>query len=181
MNQPFEMIKSNYSISFIFALLFLACKDEGPVFAGCCNNPAINTIVGNSRVFMANVFTPNNDGRNDRLQVYGDSIERIALMEIRNKENEVVFTKTNFLPGDPGDGWDGEVDGNVEEGLYDFTIQLETTDGTVEVLQGKVCNYPCNEAQTDKLDATNCQFPSQVNDGQFDPTIPSGETNDCFE
>ena len=181
MTQLFQMKKSTWSILFIAGMLLLSCKDEEPVFSGCCANPAVNTTVGNSRVFMANVFTPNHDGINDYLQVYGDSIERIALMEIRNKDNEVVFTKTNFPAGDPTEGWDGEVDGTVEEGVYNFTIQLETTDGTLEVLQGKICNHPCDVPQTEKIDASNCQFPSQVNDFQFDPTLPSGETNDCFE
>jgi hypothetical protein len=58
---------------------------------------------------------------------------------------------------------------------------VETTDGTLEVIQGKVCNYPCSEPQPNKLDGTTCQFPNQNNYGQFDPTLPSGETNDCFE
>jgi len=174
-------MKSTYSILVLGCLFLLACKDDEPVLSGCCNNQAINTTVGNSRVYIANIFTPNNDNLNDFFQVNGDSIERITLMEIRNKDNDVVFTKTNFPAGNPTEGWDGVVNGIIQEGLYEFTIQLKATDGTVEVLQGKVCNYPCNESQTDKINGSNCQFPSQVNNGQFDATIPSGETNDCFE
>lgn len=175
------MVKSTCSILIIVSIFLTSCKDDEPVLSGCCDNPAINTTVGNSRVYMPNIFTPNQDGINDRLQVYGDSIESVALMEIRNRDNELVFTKTNFNAGVESEGWDGEVNGMVEEGLYDFIIQLETTDGTVEVLQGKVCNYPCNESQSNKLDGTTCQFPTQHSDAQFDPNIPSGESNDCFE
>jgi hypothetical protein len=105
------MIKSTCSILFFVSIIITACKDEEPVLTGCCENPGISTIVGNSHVYVPNIFTPNGDGHNDEFLILGDSIERIALMEIRNKDNEVVFTKTNF--SSLYDGWEGEVNGAV--------------------------------------------------------------------
>jgi hypothetical protein len=59
-------------------IITLACrKEEKSIYFGCCGKPAINEQLGNAHVYMPNVFTPNNDGVNEHLTIFGDSIERI--------------------------------------------------------------------------------------------------------
>ena len=102
------IIKNIYLLALGVWIIIQACgkEEEKPVYFGCCGNPAINEPVGNGHVYIPNIFTPDQDGRNDHLTIFADSIQRIIRLEIRNSENMIVFEASNFLPGDPLSEWD---------------------------------------------------------------------------
>jgi hypothetical protein len=168
------------AISFI-----IGCKDDDAASAleGCCDTPAINGSVGNGHFYVANIITSNADGINDIVWPYSDqNIVLILSFQIRDKEGKLVYEVLNESPNDASKGWDGRIDGQWIEGVYNVRVQAEAADGTIGTLDGKVCNFRCRDLETpEKISADGCQFPTQVTDGHFDPTIPSLEQNDCFE
>jgi hypothetical protein len=104
-------------------------------------------------------------------------------MEIKTQDGNVVFEAADILPNNFSSWWDGTVNGVVQKGLYSVILNVEANDGTLAVLEGEVCNYPCgNLDDAELISITNCQFGDQVNaDYQFDPTIPTAENSqDCF-
>lgn len=165
--------------------LFLSCKKDGNsnVLDGCCDTPAINAQVGNGLVYVPNVFTPNGDGINDRLVVYGDqNIILIRSFRVSNKEGTTVFYAEDVIPNDPTNAWDGTVNAKYKNGVYAIEMVVEAFDNATATLQGKVCNYRCLDAgEEDPISGEGCQFPVQVEDGVYDPNIPSFEPTGCFE
>ena len=168
-------------------LLFLvSCgrdPDPSDPFDSCCDNPAIDTVIGNSNVYIPNIFTPDNDGINDVFVVFGDSLRQISSVVITSESGDIQYSSGAFLPNDASTGWDGSVGGETEEGVYDYTIILVAENGQIAVLEGKVCNHPCDDdGKGPRVNSlSKCQFPTQVIDGRFVSTIPSFQSNECFE
>ena len=61
------------------------------------------------RVYIPNVFSPNNDGPNDKFTVYAnDEVEEVVLLEIFDRWGNKVFVNETFPPNEPNYGWNGE-------------------------------------------------------------------------
>jgi gliding motility-associated-like protein len=73
----------------------------------------IKTFCPNSEIFIPNAFSPDGDGINDILFVQGSGIKLIKSFRIYSRWGELVFSKTNFLPGDKSNGWDGKIRGKA--------------------------------------------------------------------
>ena len=82
---------------------------------GCVSTDTvcIKTFCPSTQLFVPNAFTPDGDGINDVLLVQGSGIKMIKSLRIFNRWGEMVFQKTNFLPGDPAYAWDGKIRGNA--------------------------------------------------------------------
>ena len=174
-----------YFLLFLFGLQWMTgCHDKDPesVLKGCCDNPAINASVGNGHIYVSNIFTPNGDGINDNLAITTDSIDLIINVEVRNKEGVTVFESNTVQINNPSTCWNGKVNGVVTEGLYTISVSVLAADGTNHTVTGTACNFPCdgsNHAGT--ISFENCQFPVQVTDGEFDPTLPNFEPENCLQ
>ena len=168
----------------ILTLALFSCEqdEDKPALQGCCETPAIDADFGNAHVYLPNIFTPNNDGINDLLSVYGDSIQEIINFEIRNSEDELVYQVENIHLYDTLNIWDGTVNGVVEKGLYDISLTLKAFDGTITSFAGKTCNYPCGSVEeSEMVDGTPCQFPIQQDNGHYHPNIAPQEPTDCYK
>ncbi len=65
-------------------------------------------IQGSGEVYVPNAFSPNGDGINDRLTVYGnEDVKMIDYYRLFNRWGELVFEQKNIPPNDPLYGWDG--------------------------------------------------------------------------
>ena len=173
-----------YPIALFLSFAFFACKDDEPesVLKGCCGNEAINQAVGNGHIYVANIITPNSDGINDRLVISTQNVNLIVEVEIRDKSGQVVFESFDTELNNESDGWDGKVNGVKVEGVYNVAVQVLAADGSTHVVAGKVCNFPCDEdTPLEKISMTNCQYPVQVEDGQYNQLIPNGEPLDCYK
>jgi gliding motility-associated-like protein len=89
---------------------------------GCTAFDTVSVSVNSiTDLFIPNAFTPNNDGNNDVLEIYGD-INAIHYIEfnIFNRWGEKIFS-TN----DPTFKWDGSYKGQmVDQGAYIYTMNL---------------------------------------------------------
>lgn len=91
------------------------------------------TTKGTLDVFVPNVFTPNNDGKNDILKVYGNFISSIQL-RIFNQWGELIF-----VSNDKNIGWDGSYKGLMQPvGVYAYTLVAVLIDGTTVKKQGAI-------------------------------------------
>ena len=152
-------------IIFSFLLALSSCHDDAKLgYVGCCETEIKADSFGHFVFYLPNVFTPNEDGINDRFNILGDSIRRILNFEIRDKFEKVIYQAKNYdYPGYEY-GWDGKVDGKVGKGIYDVFITIETNTGVIGNIESKVCNYPCGvDGYKDDFDRSNCLYASQWN------------------
>lgn len=155
-----------------------ACHDSISVYKGCCEDPPVYKRVGDGKIYVPNVFTPNNDGINDRLIIYGDSITNISSIEIWNKEGVRVYYSLHIPTNDYTTAWDGRVNERVERGLYSFELSAETYKGYAFSVKGNVCNCPCDQMiDADLIPIRNCKFGINF---PFQPDYNPYENLPCF-
>jgi gliding motility-associated-like protein len=84
-------------------------------------------------VFIPNSFTPNGDGLNDFLKVYGYKIAALKLV-VFNQWGEKLFETS-----DQGRGWDGTYKGKQQpSGVYMYVCRMVLTDGTTVDKKGAI-------------------------------------------
>jgi trimeric autotransporter adhesin len=84
-------------------------------------------------VFIPNSFTPNGDGLNDMLRVYGYKIKELKLM-VFNQWGEKLFETS-----DQTRGWDGTFRGKTQpSGVYMYVCRMVLTDGSVLDKKGAI-------------------------------------------
>ncbi len=108
---------------------------------GCSATDSLNVFVLKVRnVFVPNAFSPNGDGLNDKLVVFGGpEVEKIASFNLYNRWGDVLLEKVDFLANDANEGWDARFKGkDVEPGIYVWTAVVDFIDGVSKPLSGSV-------------------------------------------
>ena len=108
---------------------------------GCISNDVLELLIArNRRVFMPNVFSPNDDGFNDLLFVQGgDEIAIVHSMEIFDRWGELIYTVQNFNANDPNAAWNGKHGGQeASPGVYVYVVEVEFIDGEKVLFHGDV-------------------------------------------
>jgi gliding motility-associated-like protein len=81
--------------------------------------------------FVPNMFTPNGDGKNDELRVYGNTIKSVKLM-VFNQWGQKVFEGN-----DKFQGWKGTFGGEPQPvGVYIYVAQITFTNGSTQIAKG---------------------------------------------
>jgi len=141
------------------ALVMIACQKEDKLFyAVCCNSDGISDTPGNARIYLPTIFSPNGDGVNDHFFLFGDSVRKVVLFEIRNTRGKLVYQAKDVEANDHTKGWDGKVNGNVVKGIYAVTLVVEAIDRTIREYESSVCNYPCGQSN-EVTSLHNCHYP----------------------
>jgi gliding motility-associated-like protein len=100
---------------------------------GCAAESTARIKVKKPRdVYVPTGFTPNNDGNNDILQVFGKSkqIKTIKSFQIFDRWGELIYQDKDFPANDLTRGWDGTFrDKACEVGVYIWTMEVEYLDG----------------------------------------------------
>jgi gliding motility-associated-like protein len=95
--------------------------------------PVSGTTLSTREIFVPNAFTPNGDGKNDVLKVYGNYIATIDL-RIFNQWGQLIYQTT-----DPTTGWDGKHKGQLQPvGVYAYTLKVVRQDGTIVTKKGSI-------------------------------------------
>jgi gliding motility-associated-like protein len=91
-------------------------------------------------IFVPNVFTPNNDGKNDYLTVYaGEGVDMIRSFQVFDRWGNLIFDRTNFSANLEFQGWDGRYNGKlVRPGVYIYRVVTLLADGSEKVYHGDV-------------------------------------------
>ncbi|MEO8472199.1 MAG: gliding motility-associated C-terminal domain-containing protein [Chryseolinea sp.] len=103
---------------------------------GCADKAIVNVQVEEGG-FLPNLFTPNEDGRNDELKVYGLVTVKDFNFSVYNREGSLVF-KTNSVSEATQRGWDGTKNGTMQPpGVYYWKVGGEGSSGSKILLNGK--------------------------------------------
>ena len=104
--------------------------------SGGCSDTTSTTITikpVSTNVYIPNTFTPDGDGVNDVLYVYGTSIVSLK-MNVYNQWGELLFTSNS-----QSQGWDGMAKGKLQPtGVYIYVAQVILQDGTVLNKKGAI-------------------------------------------
>jgi gliding motility-associated-like protein len=94
-------------------------------------------VIVEETAFIPNLFTPNNDGSNDVLKIYGLGSAREFSFMIYNREGIRVYQTSN-IPEAVGMGWDGTSRGvDLPAGVYFWEVNGHTDSGKRLLLNGK--------------------------------------------
>ncbi|WP_343699913.1 gliding motility-associated C-terminal domain-containing protein [Chitinophaga sp.] len=88
---------------------------------------------GGEPIYIPEAFSPNGDGRNDLLKVYGSTVVAVE-MHVYNMLGQRVYVSKDW-----SEGWDGTVDGRaLPMGVYAYMARVKVQSGVVIVMRGKV-------------------------------------------
>ena len=107
---------------------------------GCVTSDSLTIRVDESRrVFVPNVFSPNNDGINDIFSIVaGPEVTKILSFKVYNRWGAQVFEELQFAP-ENDKGWDGSFRGKeVEGGVFAWFAIVEFLDGKTKTFKGDV-------------------------------------------
>lgn len=112
----------------------LAIEDE----MGCTTESRIEVIVNRTfKYYVPNAFSPNGDGRNERLTVYSESGTMIKQFRIFDRWGNLLFENTDFAANDVSAGWDGRFKGELlNDATFTWMAELEYMDGMKKVFTG---------------------------------------------
>jgi gliding motility-associated-like protein len=103
---------------------------------GCTDQTNVNVIVEGAG-FIPNLFTPNDDGKNDELKLYGMPAVKDFVFSIYNREGSQVYRTTDVSDA-MARGWDGTRSGTKQPpGVYYWKVKGEVSSGDRILLNGK--------------------------------------------
>lgn len=110
--------------------------------AGCtARSEFVLKVDRDRKVFVPNIFSPNDDGENDVFTVLGDpvTVRRIRSLQVFSRWGEAVYERREFSPGEPNIGWDGTHKGQrLNPAVFVWQAVVEFADGQEEVFTGDV-------------------------------------------
>ncbi|HJW31687.1 MAG TPA: gliding motility-associated C-terminal domain-containing protein, partial [Saprospiraceae bacterium] len=109
---------------------------------GCTGSASVTVNVDFNRdVFIPNIFSPNNDGRNEDFRIYtGLGVVSINYLRIYDRWGNLVHSEENLLPSPTGAGnWNGTYDGKkLNPGVYVFVAEISFIDNAKLVYRGDI-------------------------------------------
>ncbi|HEY5918739.1 MAG TPA: gliding motility-associated C-terminal domain-containing protein, partial [Chryseolinea sp.] len=103
---------------------------------GCTDKTTVNVIVEGAG-FIPNLFTPNDDGKNDELKLYGMPAVKDFVFSVYNREGSLVYQTTDVSDA-MARGWDGTRSGTKQPpGVYFWKVKGEVSSGDRILLNGK--------------------------------------------
>jgi gliding motility-associated-like protein len=106
-----------------------------------CRATADATIASNCNLFIPNAFSPNGDGQNDYLSIYGNAVdvEKIVSYQIFNRWGNMVFSDPNIRLNDPTSGWNGKFQDSVlPDDVFIYVVVAQMKNGEIIEKKGDV-------------------------------------------
>lgn len=108
---------------------------------GCVYNENIRLrSVVNESFYIPNIFSPNEDGTNDRFNVFtGPSPGQVELLQVFDRWGNLVFKTSNMEFSNNDLGWDGKHKGkDAPVGVYAYLAQIDLGNGLQKTVNGSV-------------------------------------------
>jgi gliding motility-associated-like protein len=118
--------------------ILVVAKDTA---SNCETRDAINVEVReNLNLYFPNVFSPNGDSFNEKFYPFQTkNTEIVKEFSIFNRYGQLLYSISDFAPGDENFGWDGKVDGRPASiGVYTFYANIEFINGKEVIFKGAV-------------------------------------------
>ncbi|MCC6460185.1 MAG: gliding motility-associated C-terminal domain-containing protein [Saprospiraceae bacterium] len=107
---------------------------------GCQGQATVRVQVEKPRgAYVPTGFSPNADGNNDRLVVFGKSrqIRQVNVFRVYDRWGELVYEDRDFTVNDESRGWDGQFRGQeCPPGVYVWYLEVEYLDGFGQSVNG---------------------------------------------
>jgi gliding motility-associated-like protein len=106
----------------------------------CTDSVSIRVYVDNKRfLFVPSVFTPNEDGINDRISMFSPDPGWIESFDVIDRWGNVIFHTNSMLMNDASTGWDGTFKGDIiQTGVYLWSARVRFLDEEVEWFGGDI-------------------------------------------
>ena len=106
--------------------------------AGCIAQSTINVkVVRRNEIHVPSGFSPNNDGQNDLLVIFGTKGAEIERFEIFDQWGELLYLSNYHPVNDTNFGWDGTFNGaTMPNGTYIWQGKVRYIDGTIRFEKG---------------------------------------------
>jgi gliding motility-associated-like protein len=101
-----------------------------------CRATVEAAIKSDCTIFMPSIFSPNGDGQNDVLSIFGNAedVEKILVYQIYNRWGGLVFSNPNITLNDKTSGWDGKLHDQVlPNDVFICVVKVQMKNG--EILQ----------------------------------------------
>ncbi len=108
---------------------------------GCVAEDQVLVTVSKERLlFVPNAFSPNGDGQNDELMVYGGKdILLVKQFQIFDRKGTMVYEARNFQPNDPSHSWDGQFNGqHLTSDVFVYFAKVTFIDNEDLIFKGDV-------------------------------------------
>jgi gliding motility-associated-like protein len=108
---------------------------------GCTDEDSVTVNVLDVReVYVPNVFSPNDDGENDRFAVYGGAeVRRVRVFQVWSRWGELIYEQKDLDANDESRGWDGYYKGRVlTPDVYTWFAEVEFVNDAVSSYKGDV-------------------------------------------
>lgn len=109
---------------------------------GCTTSRFITIFVDTSaEIYVPNAFSPNGDGVNDRLAVFGDPslVSSIDEFYVYDRWGNQVSAIDDMLINSQSTGWDGIFRGDqINNGVFVWSLKITFIDGTTKIFSGDV-------------------------------------------
>ena len=107
---------------------------------GCVAEASTQLRVNRKRnLYAPNVFSPNDDGRNDRFVLYGKGVKEVRSLRIFDRWGSELFLAEHLTIGDEAAGWGGDFRGDaLNPAVFVWQAAVEFVDGEVEIFSGDV-------------------------------------------
>jgi gliding motility-associated-like protein len=93
----------------------------------------VDFVCGPPSIYVPNAFTPNKDGKNEKVFVRGVNLTRIDF-KIYNRWGELVFETTNI-----DRGWDGTFrEKEVDPAVFVYYLEAECLGGQTYIEKGNI-------------------------------------------
>jgi gliding motility-associated-like protein len=109
--------------------------------AGCSAEDSMRlTVIIPRIIFIPNVFSPNDDEKNDYFTIFGRfNLININKLNVYDRWGNQLFGKVDLTPGVEVEGWDGTFNEKpMQPGVYVYTAELLYEDGVTEIVTGNI-------------------------------------------
>ncbi len=108
---------------------------------GCIDSTSVTIRVDNKRrIYVPNIFTPNNDGLNDFFFPFAaQEVAQIQDLIVYDRWGEKIYEATEFKAGAASISWDGTFKArNAQAGVYSWVMNVLYLDGSTDTLYGTI-------------------------------------------
>lgn len=108
---------------------------------GCLVSDSVLIVVDAYKpIYIPNVFTPNGDGTNETVTVYGNNAATgVEVLQIYDRWGGLMYEYKDFLLNDESRGWDGTVNGKpVNPGVFSYRAVVNFLDEIPVVYTGTI-------------------------------------------
>jgi gliding motility-associated-like protein len=106
-----------------------------------CRATADYAIESDCSLFIPNAFSPNGDGQNDYLSIFGNAadVEKIITFQVFNRWGNLVYNDPNIRLNDPTSGWNGKCqDRELPNDVFIYVIVAQMKKGEIFQKKGDV-------------------------------------------